>query len=115
MICSATWDGQGVYYRNSMNGAWVKMATPADQVTCGDLDADGKADLIGIWPTQGGVWVKYSETGSWAKLSSSAKRYRGGEDEGRDGRIDAISGLVRPHGRLCARAGELDSVSRHIE
>ena len=55
-----------------MNGAWVKMATPADQVTCGYLDGDAKADLIGIWPTQGGVWVKYSETGSWAKLSSSA-------------------------------------------
>jgi hypothetical protein len=66
------WDGQGVYYRNSMNGAWVKMASPADQVTCGDLDGDAKADLIGIWPTQGGVWVKYSATGSWAKLSSSA-------------------------------------------
>jgi hypothetical protein len=50
----------------------VKIATPADQVTCGDLDGDGKADLIGIWPTQGGAWVKYSQTGSWAKLSSSA-------------------------------------------
>ena len=69
----ATYDGQGVYYRNSMNGAWVKMANPADQVTCGDLDGDGTKDLIGIWPAQGGVWVKYSKTGGWEKLSSTAR------------------------------------------
>ena len=109
-----TWDGQGVYYRNSMNGAWVMMSTPADQVTCGYLDGDAKADLIGIWPTQGGVWVKYSDRGVGQALLER-QRYRGGEDEGRDGRID---GSLRPcsaPGRLCARAGELDSVSRHIE
>jgi hypothetical protein len=69
----ATWDGQGVYYRDSITGSWVKMATPADQVTCGDIDEDGTEDLIGIWSGQGGVWVKYSKTGSWAKLSASAK------------------------------------------
>ncbi len=70
----ATWDGQGVYYRDSVAAApgsrWPRQAT---QVTCGDLDADGKTDLIGIWPTQGGVWVKYSKTGAWAKLSSTAR------------------------------------------
>jgi hypothetical protein len=49
------------------------MASQADRVTCGDLDADGKDDLIGIWPTQGGVWVKYSKSGTWAKLSSTAR------------------------------------------
>ena len=110
-----TWDGQGVYFRNSMNGLWVKIATPADQVTCGDLDADGKADLIGIWPTQGGVWVKYSQGQYLGQALLECQRYLCGEDESRDGRIDAGSGLVRPHGRLCARAGELDSVSRHLE
>jgi len=68
----ATWDGQGVYYRNSIGGAWVKMATPATQVTAGDLDGDGTDDVIGIWPSQAGVWVKYSQTGAWAKLSSTA-------------------------------------------
>jgi hypothetical protein len=69
----ATYPGQGVYYRNSVTGAWIKMASEATQVTCGDLDADGTADLIGIWPTQGGVWAKYSGTGAWAKLSSTAR------------------------------------------
>jgi len=75
----ATYDGQGVYYRNSMNGAWVKMANPADQVTCGDLDGDGTEDLIGIWPAQGGVWVKYSKTGGWEKLSSTARDIAAGK------------------------------------
>jgi hypothetical protein len=94
----ATWDGQGVYYRNSMNGAWVKMATPADQVTCGDLDADGQADLIGIWPTQGGVWVKYSTTGSWAKLSSSAGDIAAGKMRAGTGGTIAAQALYGPMG-----------------
>jgi hypothetical protein len=94
----ATWDGQGVYYRNSMNGAWVKMATPADQVTCGDLDADGKADLIGIWPTQGGVWVKYSATGSWAKLSSSARDIAAGKMRAGTGGSMPAQALFGPMG-----------------
>jgi hypothetical protein len=94
----ATWDGQGVYYRNSMNGAWVKMATPADQVTCGDLDADGQADLIGIWPTQGGVWVKYSATGSWAKLSSSAGDIAAGKTRAGTGGSMPAQALFGPMG-----------------
>ena len=28
-----TWDGQGVYYRNSDTGVWVEMATSATMVT----------------------------------------------------------------------------------
>jgi hypothetical protein len=68
----ATWDGQGVYYRDSISSAMVKLATPAMLITAGDLDGDNKADVIGIWPSQGGVWVKYSQSGSWAKLSSTA-------------------------------------------
>jgi hypothetical protein len=32
------------------------------------LDGDSIADLIGVWSS--GLWVKYSSTGSWAKLSS---------------------------------------------
>jgi hypothetical protein len=77
----ATWDGLGVFYRNSISGAWVKMASSADQVTCGDLDGDGKDDLIGLWTTSGGVFVKYSKTGTWVKLSNPPK--------------DMASGLLR--------------------
>jgi hypothetical protein len=92
----ATWDGQGVYYRDSISGAWVKMASEATQVTCGDLDADGTADLIGIWPTQGGVWVKYSETGAWARISSTA--------------WDISAGVMRLQGAAGAAADKAEGV-----
>jgi hypothetical protein len=85
-----TWDGQGVYYRNSETGAWVKLATPATLITAGDLDGDGIDDLIGIWPGQGGVWVKYSKTGSWAKLSTTARDIASGDMNG-DGRVDLLA------------------------
>ena len=84
-----TWSGQGVYYRDSDDGTWVKMATPATQVTVGDLDNDGIDDLIGIWPAQGGVWVKYSANGSWSRLSSTADWIGSGDMNG-DGRDDLI-------------------------
>ena len=67
-----TWAGQGVYSRNSDTGGWVPLATPASKITAGDLDGDGIDDLIGIWPSQGGVWVKYSQSGGWTNLSSTA-------------------------------------------
>jgi len=85
-----TWDGQGVYYRNSLTSLWVKLATPATLVTAGDLDGDGIDDLIGIWPGQGGVWVKYSQSGNWAQLSSTARDISAGDMNG-DGRDDLVA------------------------
>ena len=84
-----TWDGQGVYYRNSSTGEWVQIASPADLITGGDLDGDGIDDLIGIWPSQGGVWVKYSGSGQWALLSSTARDIAAGDMNG-DGREDLL-------------------------
>jgi hypothetical protein len=80
----ATWDGQGVYYRNSETGAFVKLASPATMIATGDLDGDGIDDLIGLWPTQGGIWVKYSQSGAWAKLSSTAVHIAAGDMNGDD-------------------------------
>ena len=68
----ATWDGQGVFIRNSDSGLFSSLATPASQIAVGDLDADGTDDLTGIWPSQGGVWLKSSSTGAWTQLSSTA-------------------------------------------
>ena len=85
----ATWDGQGVYYRNSDTGAWVKLATPATLIAAGDLDGDCIDDVIGIWPVQGGVWVKYSASGSWAKLSTTARHIAAGDMNG-DGRPELL-------------------------
>ncbi len=84
-----TWDGQGVYYRNSDTGAWVKLASPATKIAVGDLDGDGIDDLIGLWPGQGGIWVKYSQSGAWAKLSSTAQYIAAGDMNG-DGRVDLV-------------------------
>jgi parallel beta-helix repeat protein len=84
-----TWDGQGVYYRNSDTGGWFKLASPATKIAAGDLDGDGIDDLIGLWPGQGGIWVKYSQSGAWAKLSSTAQYIAAGDMNG-DGRIDLV-------------------------
>ena len=85
----ATWDGQGVYYRNSDTAAWVKLASPATMITCGDIDEDGIDDVIGLWPTQGGIWIKYSQSGAWARLSSTAVHIASGDMNG-DGRDDLL-------------------------
>jgi len=84
-----TWDGQGVYCRNSDTGEWVAMASPATMITTGDIDADGTDDLIGIWPSQGGVWIKYYATGEWFNLSSTAAYITTGDMNG-DGRDDLL-------------------------
>jgi uncharacterized repeat protein (TIGR03803 family) len=102
----ATWDGQGVYYRNSLGGAWVMMATPATLVTAGDLDGDNKADVIGIWPGQGGVWVKYSQSGSWAQLSTTTARHIAtGLMRGGAGSSPTL--LAEPFGGVAAGPGDL--------
>ena len=93
-----TWDGQGVYYRNSDTGGWVKMASPATLITAGDLGGDGVDDLIGIWPTQGGVWVKSSTNGAWTKLSSSARDMAAGKMRAGTGGSMASQALFGPMG-----------------
>ncbi len=85
----ATWDGQGCYYRDSDTGAFVRLASPATMIAAGDLEGDGIDDLIGLWPTQGGIWVKSSSTGSWARLSSTAVHIAAGDMNG-DGRTDLL-------------------------
>jgi Leucine-rich repeat (LRR) protein len=84
-----TWDGQGVYYRNSDTGGWVRLASPATMITAGDLDGDSVDDLIGLWPSQGGIWVRYAESGAWARLSSTARYITAGDMNG-DGRVDLV-------------------------
>ena len=59
----------------------MQMATSATMVTTGDLDADGKGGiLIGIWPSQGGVWVKYSKAGILGPAVLDRRLDRHGED-----------------------------------
>jgi len=83
-----TWDGSGVWFRNSVTGSWVKMSTPADLVTAGDLDGDGTDDLIGVWSS--GLWVKYSSSGSWARLTTLLPSHIASGDMNGDGRDDVL-------------------------
>jgi len=83
-----TWDGSGVWYRDSEDGSWVKITTPADLIAAGDLDGDSTDDLIGVWSS--GLWVKYSETGSWAKICISLPSDIASGDMNGDGRNDLL-------------------------
>jgi chitinase len=60
----------GVWYRNSANGSWIKLAPAAEQLCTGDLDGDNLDDVIGMWSTNPGIWVRYSGSGVWNKLSN---------------------------------------------
>ncbi|MBP1659364.1 MAG: Repeat domain in Vibrio, Colwellia, Bradyrhizobium and Shewanella, partial [Candidatus Aminicenantes bacterium] len=96
-----TWEGQGVYYRNSETGAWTQMSSEATMITAGDLEGDGTDDLLGLWPTQGGIWVKYSSTGGWELLSSTAQYITAGKMRPAAGAPEAMAevmGLPLPMG-----------------
>jgi hypothetical protein len=84
-----TWDGQGVYCRNSDSGLWTILATAADLIACGDLGGDGVDDLFGIWSGQAGVWKRDSAAGVWTFLGSSARHIGAGDMNG-DGRVDFL-------------------------
>ena len=87
------WIGQGVFYRDSITGSWVLMASEATMIASGDLDGDETDDLIGIWPSQGGVWVKYSTSGNWAYIASNAQYISSGDMNG-DGREDLLGNWI---------------------
>jgi hypothetical protein len=61
------------WYRNSATGAWTKITTPAEQLAAGDIDGDGRDDLIGIWSNS--VYVCYGATGKWQLISTSKPRW----------------------------------------
>ncbi len=60
----------GVSSKNSDTGVWnLITSSAATQIAAGDMDGDGKADLIGTF-LGSGLWVKYSATGQWQFISS---------------------------------------------
>jgi hypothetical protein len=90
-----TWSAYGTFYRDTLGGSWAYVSTPADLVAAGDLDGDGVDDLIGTWSGACiGLWVKYSATMSWKKISLSVPS---DIDAGlfRDGVWDAVSAGYR--------------------
>ena len=69
-------------------------------IIAGDLEGDGIDDLIGLWPTQGGIWVKYSSTGGWELLSSTAQYIAAGKmrPAGGSSAMAAVKALPLPMG-----------------
>ena len=55
-----------------MTGTWVKISTPASVIAAGEIDGDNIDDLIGSWSS--GLWVKYSSTAIWERLTSALPR-----------------------------------------
>jgi hypothetical protein len=45
------------------------MSSAASLIGAGDVDGDATDDLLGVWGS--GLWVKYSKSGNWEKLSIS--------------------------------------------
>jgi hypothetical protein len=66
-----SWD-IGTWTFNPSTNAWVKHSSNQASVLCaGDVNGLGKADIIGDWsPNAAGLWIKYLESNSWAKLSN---------------------------------------------
>jgi M6 family metalloprotease-like protein len=84
-----TWSSSGVRLRNSDTGAWTTITSPAQQITAGDLDGDGTDDLVGMWASDPGIWVKFSGSG-WAQLDSVKADWIAVGDMNGDGRVDFL-------------------------
>jgi hypothetical protein len=77
----------GVSSLNSDTGDWnLITSSPAAQIAAGDMDGDGKADVVAIFPASG-LWVKFSTTGQWQFISSPPTWITVGDFNG-DGKSD---------------------------
>ncbi len=77
----------GVSSLNSDTGAWnLITSSAATQIAAGDMDGDGKADPVCVFPASG-LWVKYSTTGQWQFISSPPTGIAVGDFNG-DGKAD---------------------------
>ena len=85
----------------------MQLATSATQIAAGDIDGDGTDDLAGIWPGQGGVWVKYGSDSTWEKLSSSADWIACGKMRGGGTNGAGVLELASPIGGFAAGPGTL--------
>jgi cysteinyl-tRNA synthetase len=85
----ATWQASGVWHRDSVTGSWVKHSSAAELIAAGDLDGDHTDDLIGVWAS--GLWVRYSLSGAWLRLTISLPEDIASGDMNGDGRDDVLA------------------------
>jgi PKD repeat protein len=73
------------------NGTWVDVPASAKDMICfdlGDINKDGKADIVGSWTF--GTWWKNTASGVWAKLSTMSPTYLAAGDFDADGYCDIV-------------------------
>jgi hypothetical protein len=103
---------QGVYYKDSKGGGWVKIGPLGDLIATGDLDGDGVDDLL--WSdAASGVWIKHSTTVSWTRLTIAAAGHmdagvmRGGANPWPSVAIEGFVELPAPIGGYSIGPGSL--------
>lgn len=90
----ATWSDSGLYFRDSMSASWERITAPATQFTAGDLDGDKIDDLIGMWPNNPGVFVRFSSTGTWAQVVVQKPTWMSVGDMNGDGRTEVLGNWI---------------------
>ena len=60
----------GTLYLDHETAKWKKITTPAEQLAVGDIDGDGRDDLIGAWPS--GLSVRYGGRNQWQPIKISS-------------------------------------------
>jgi hypothetical protein len=73
------------------SGQWVKVPASAADMICfdlGDLNKDGKADILGSWTF--GTWWKNTASSTWEKLSNMSPSYLASGDFDGDGADDMV-------------------------
>jgi hypothetical protein len=61
----------GVWWYNFSNELWTRLdAKETVIITTGDVNGQDMDDLVGIWKGLSGIWMRFSETASWQKITA---------------------------------------------